>query len=383
MSDTQIIRPRLAFEREFGQHRNWWVRGSELSGNAVKVLLHLLTHDPHYPITQTEARKQLGLGESAWRAAKENLMQYGFLIEIRDRYPQGARRANGKPCGGQNRYRLLLQDPAEGTFVNLDDAIIESSEPINVEDEMPDRAGSRKSRPVNETALDNQERLEKPLISGHVKIKTGSKTALDNQDPFIGREEDRDYGLDIYKSQSQSSSITRAPEGRAAELDEAFLRTEAELTEIDAELAAIHSSLSIDSIAREVRGRVRLGDLDLVAAAKGILGAHAKAGKVHNPPAYIAKSLVADPHRWVKHEPFSREDATQAEQGLSPQERVRAERDSCARDEHDWGPVWLQEFDRGDCVRAFCGVARRTIDADYAELEAREFDPQPRIQGVS
>lgn len=55
-SDAQIIRPRLSFEREFGQHRNWWVRGNALTGNAVKVLLFLMSHDQMYSLTQTEAR---------------------------------------------------------------------------------------------------------------------------------------------------------------------------------------------------------------------------------------------------------------------------------------------------------------------------------------
>lgn len=116
-------------------------------------------------------------------------MQHGFLVEIRDRYPQGARRPNGQPCAGQNRYRLVLLDPAEGTVVDLEDAIIESTIPIDVSNESPDQLGTRKSRAATPSARDIQERSAKPQISWARDYQERNSAVLDNQDPFIGREE--------------------------------------------------------------------------------------------------------------------------------------------------------------------------------------------------
>lgn len=368
MSEATIFRPRLSFEREFGQHRNWWVRGDALTGNAVKVLLALLSHDQSFEINQTELQNSIGMGQSAWRSAKENLMQAGFLVEVRDRYPANARRADGTPCGGQKRFRLLLQDPPEGTHVEPRDAIIEASEPLLLPGETADQSHSRKSRVASEPTLDNQEWTAKAQInatlenqeSGQLPVDN-SPTTLENQESFIGREEDgiRD-GIRTRNPIPSHPDPAHAVPGHS---------------ELDAQLQAIHPALSYAAIAHQVRGRVDLASLDLPLACVEILNANTKPGGVTHPAAYVAKSLVADPHRWVSSKPYL---------GLAELERSLEERpgndptpvreSGCAAGHHDWGDAWLAESDRGYCVRPRCNTARRTVDPAYAELEARAFE---------
>ena len=98
-NDSTFIRKRFKFEAEYGQHRNWWVRDSRIAGNPLTIYLFLLSHDPQHMPTQTEALKALDIGRSAWQAAKERLLQAGFMMEIRDRYPSGYVDSEGRPKG--------------------------------------------------------------------------------------------------------------------------------------------------------------------------------------------------------------------------------------------------------------------------------------------
>ncbi|UTX53313.1 hypothetical protein [Leucobacter aridicollis] len=368
MSETTIFRPRLSFEREFGQHRNWWVRGDALTGNAIKVLLALLSHDQSHEINQTELQNSIGLGQSAWRSAKENLMQAGFLIEIRDRYPSNARRADGTPCGGQKRFRLVLQDPPEGTLVELQDAIVEANEPVSLRGETAGQSHSRKSRVASRPTLENQEWAPKPQVAATLENQESAKgpvdnlqATLENQESFIGREEDgiRDGIKTTTPIPSQSNPAHGVPERG----------------DLDAQLNAIHPTLSYAAIAHQVRGRVDIASLDLALACIEILNANKKPGGVTHPAAYVAKSLVADPRRWVSSKPYL--GLTELERSLEEPDNHRPtpfQDSGCAAGQHDWGDAWLAESDRGYCVRARCNTARRRVDADYAAIEARMFE---------
>lgn len=371
MSEPQIVRPRLQFEREYGQHRNWWVRGSDLTGNAVKVLLHLLSHDQTRPISQTEARKQIGFGESAWRAAKTNLMRHGFLIEIRDRYPQHSRRSNGEPCGGQKRFRIVLQDPEEGTVIALEDAIIESNEPVILDGEIPDQSQSRKSRVDAEATLENQEWLGKPQVRASLEDQEWSSTTLENQESFIGREKDLDLDLELNNSGQVNAVTTR--EAEAGPVVEPGY-TETERCEIDLGLTVLHPKLTVAAIERHVAGRVRLADFDLVWVARQILEANRKPGGVRQPAAYVAKALVSQPEKWAESgAPYV---SAVTAYGGDPGSNSDRDRGSVSASNecppHDWGPALWQEFERSACVA--CGRTRREVDPEWAALEAAEFD---------
>ncbi|NLA64676.1 MAG: hypothetical protein GX862_01845 [Leucobacter sp.] len=363
--DTQIIRPRLAFEREFGQHRNWWVRGgSGLTGNAVLVLLSLMSHDQGHGLTQTEVSAELGLGQSAWRAAKENLMRHGFLIEIRDRYPQGARRANGQPCGGQKRFRLVLQDPPQGTEMPLDEAIIQSDTPVDLDIKTPGQSHSRKSRVEPPATLENQEWSTKPQVRATLDNQESEPATLDYQESFIGREKDR-KDRNSYKN----PSIQSIPDTGARKI----------LTgddSLDEQLAKVHPTLTVANLKSELAGRVDLAEIDVVAAARWILG-RAKSS-ITWAPAYVAKSIVQTPERWRWGvTPFTPSETPQEPMPSTRKlrrEREALERAACARGEHDWGPVSWPEFDRAHCLRDSCNVRRRNVDPAFAAAEDAEFE---------
>lgn len=339
------------------------MRGDVLSGNAVKILLALLSHDQAHEINQTAVQKTMGLGQSAWRSAKEDLMRAGFLVEVRDRYPAGSRRADGSPCGGQKRFRLLLQDPVEGTRVELSDAIIEASEPILLPGETPDQSHSRKSRVEGWATLDNQEWVEELQVTATLDNQESapspvdnSSATLDNQESLIGREEDW-IGLDGIKD----SNPIPSPAGSAHKADPV----------LDEQLQRIHPSLTASAIAAQVRDRIDLSGLDLVSACIEILNANKKPGGVTHPAAYVAKSLVADPERWVARKPYL--GLTELEQSIKDLPNADTAT-GCASGRHDWGAHWLPEHERGHCIRDLCGVPRRHVDASYAALEAAEFE---------
>lgn len=357
MSDLQIIRPRLAFEREFGQHRNWWVRDPRIAGNPLSIYLFLLSHEQNHKITQTEAQKALGLGKDAWKSAKDRLLCAGFLAEVRDRYPEGYVDSFG-PRGGQKRFRLILQDPEPGVTVPLEEAIIEleCAYEEQIQGQVPLDCGI--SAVQQSPTADNPQWVEKPQVRASAdNPHTGTPTA-DNPQSFIGIEE---MGLDGINSPNPiPSSTSTAREQNAASPEE--------IAATDARLAAIDPRLSIDSITRQVRGRMNLAGIDLVEACIEILNANQKPGGVKHPAAYVAKSLISDPDRWSSHAPVF---------GLKALERELNQPDTafddnpsenkCSAGIHDWGPNVWKELSRSHCVR--CDARRRDVDPAYRELE--------------
>ncbi|WP_449279255.1 hypothetical protein [Leucobacter sp. GX0328] len=350
MSEPIIVRPRLSFEEQFGQHRNWWVRDQRLAGNPLSILLFLLSHDPAKMPTQTDSQRMLGLGKDAWQSAKRTLIECGFIVEVRDRFPHNHVDRDGRHRGGQRRFRLFLQDPEPDSSVRLEDAVIELDEPYEdylaaVEDPV-----CGKSAVVSKTP--DQPDCGKSAVD-EIPYADNPHTA---ENPQSFKEEKR-MGLDgINKSNpSHPSSTERAREDAPATVG-------IDVAELDAELAEIHPSLSVAALARELRGRVPIESLDLVRACREILGANRQAGGVKYPPAYCAKSIVQAPERWqAALEPYL---APRPRQGG---EETRSTADDCQVGNHWWGPESWGEIARSHCVN--CGVPRRTVDAVYSELE--------------
>ncbi|WP_157502309.1 hypothetical protein [Leucobacter celer] len=340
MSEAQIIRPRLAFEREYGQHRNWWVRDSRIAGNPLSILLYLLSHDPSRMPSQTEARKELDLGVSAWQAAKRRLLEAGFLVEIRDRYPRNYVDSSGRPRGGQKRYRLFLQDPEPGYSTPANEALIDLDEPYEEYAETQEEVGCGKSAPVEKTPDRDGCGKSAPQAAENPHPK-------ENPHPF--KEEKTGWLVGSISSSNQPTHQT----------------VTAREAEIDAELAGLHPDLRLTmaEIRREVSGRVDLAEIDVVRAVRELVLRTAERGRaVRNPAALVAAVIARDPSSWL----LGAAHAT----GFSPLQEGSPKRSvvNCASGNHWWGPDSWAEIDRANCVD--CGLARRTVDSAFAELEA-------------
>ena len=340
MSEAQIIRPRLAFEREFGQHRNWWVRDSRIAGNPLSILLYLLSHDPSRMPSQTEARKELDLGVSAWQAAKRRLLEAGFLVEIRDRYPRNYVDSTGHPRGGQKRYRLFLQDPEPGYSATPAEALIELDEPYEeyAEAMQPGRCG--KSAPVGKT----------PDGDGCGKsAPRGAENPHPKGNPHPLEEEKTGWLVGSASSSNQPTNQT----------------VSARDAELDAELAALHPGLrlSMADIRREVAGRVDLAGIDVVQAVRDVVLRTAARGQpVRNPAALVGSVIARNPSSWLLGAPPASSFIPEGDA------HPRSPAVECAAGNHWWGSESWAEIDRANCVH--CGLARRTVDPAFAELEA-------------
>ncbi|MFD5600779.1 hypothetical protein ACFWHR_12085 [Leucobacter sp. NPDC058333] len=342
MNDYRIVRPRLKFESEFGQHRNWWVRDSRLTGNPLSVLLYLLSHDPSRMPTQTEARKQLGLGKDAWISAKKRLLEAGFIIEVRDRYPAGFVDEMGRPKGGQKRYRLFLQDPNEGYFVAEHLAILEFDEPY--EEFLAANEETRVG--FSEAADKTPDRVDGGLSAVRGKPATGNPKAADNP-PSLEEEKTRLGQVGYYASSNQPTNHTTRER------------------EVDAQLEALAPGcgLTLAALSREVQGRVDLSTVDVVQATRDTL--LRAAGRVNKPASYIASVIARYPTKWpVGGDGTAPFDPTPPASGFATERHASA----CARGEHWWGNEKLPEIDRSHC--ADCGQPRRNVDSAFAELEA-------------
>lgn len=344
MNELAIVRPRLAFEEEFGQYRNWWVRDARLVGNPLCIYLFLLSQDPARMPTQTESRKRLGLGKDAWISAKKRLLEAGFIVEVRDRYPNGFIDAVGRPKGGQKRYRLFLQDPTEDHLVDAQLALIELDEPYEAYaaatesnrvgfseavHKSPDQPDGGFSAPCGQPASDNPKPADNPKAFKEEKTRLGLVGSLET-----------------------SNQPTNQPTREA---------------EIDAELAALHPDLRLTfaQISKEVNRRVDLSTVDVVRAVEEtVIRAAARGERVSNPASYAAAVIVRCPEQWAvdakRSEPFA--PLAQSNQNLKWERDV-----SCAKGTHWWGSEKLPEVDRAHCVE--CGKARRTVDPLYAQLE--------------
>ena len=344
MSDPQIIRPRLRFDREFGQHRNWWVRDPRICGNPLSILLYLLSQDPQLMPTQTEAREELGLGVAAWQTGKQRLLDAGFLVEIRDRYPRDSVGTDGRPRGGQRRFRLFLQDPEPGYRATSSEALIELDEPYEqyLQAALGDQCG--KSALVTES----------PGQTDSGKSAVAKSQCAENpqskENPQSFKEEKTKPSWSVGYISPSNQPTTPAADARVAE--------------IDAALSGLHPDLRLTyaQIEREVSGRVDLGSVDVERAVLDtVIRAAERGQKVENPARYVASVIVRNPGNWPV--------GAAAPAPFDPLGGGTSEFDapSCARGDHWWGSERLPELDRAHCER--CGTARRTVDPTFAALE--------------
>lgn len=351
MNEPLLVRPRLAFESEFGQHRNWWVRDPRICGNPLSIYLFLLSHEEGRKFSQLETRTLLGLGERAWVSAKKALLKAGFLVEIRDRYPDDYIDSAGNARGRQRRFRLFLQDPEPATFRSLEEAVIELDQPYEEWLTQQNTLVSAKRRdedaPVSAFCRDGK----KLQVSPSLQNADTDSPSLRNADTFIGRE---NQGWLVGSTTSLNQPTDHAASAREAEVDEA--------------LAALHPELRMtyEQLAREVNSRVDLSTVDVVRAVEEtVIRAAARGERIANPAAYAAAVIVRNPAPWSLG---AEQPAPFAPRERTAQSSEWAQDAPCVRGSHWWGAERLPELDRAHC--AHCGTARRDVDPAYAELEA-------------
>lgn len=341
MIDMTIVRPRLAFENEFGQHRNWWVRDSRIAGNPLSVLLYLLSHEASRMPTQTEARKQLGLGKDAWISAKKRLLEAGFIIEIRDRFPHGSFDAAGRPKGGQKRYRLFLQDPEPGHSIAEHSAVLELDEPY----ESFLAANESNRFGFSEPAKEIPDQPDGGFSAVRGQPASGNPKPAENP-PSFKEEKTRLGQVGPKDSPEEPTNQTTREAGLDAEL----------------ELLAPGCGLTLVALTREVQGRVDLSKVDVVQATRETL-LRAK-GRVEKPASYVASVIVRFPEKWpVGGDGTAPFDPTTGVEAFVTEPHAAA----CARGEHWWGATGIPEIERSHCVD--CGQPRRDVDPIFDELE--------------
>lgn len=371
--DSLFIRKRFKFEAEYGQHRNWWVRDIRIAGNPLSIYLYLLSHDPEHMPTQTEALSALGLGKDAWQAAKKRLLQAGFMMEIRDRYPTGYVDSKGKPKGGQKRFRLELLDPEPGMDFALDDMILELDQPLEEYEKTPDQNHCGKSALADGVHCGLSAVDEKHLVRTTADYPQSGPATADNPQSFIGREK----GLVRLGSNTQPTNQTEPTVAGARDAEAVVDATLAAL------LPGVNPPLTVSAITHALDGRVDARQIDLVQAVKDTL--LRQRGVIGQPAAYVASVIVRKPTAWLlgatpaapgAYTPPASgfEDSGQGFTAPTVQELRVFERQECASGRHDWGPASWPEFDRAYCQRSLCETPRRSVDPVFADLEAAEFE---------
>lgn len=107
----EFLRPKLAFEREYMQVRNAWLRDERIVGVPLSVFLFLVSHTEGYRLTQATVREQLGLSQERMLSARRVLEQHGYVETVEMRYTRGARTREGKPIAGLKFMIFIVKDP--------------------------------------------------------------------------------------------------------------------------------------------------------------------------------------------------------------------------------------------------------------------------------
>lgn len=380
MNELNIVRPRLAFEREFGQYRNWWARDPRIAGNPLTILLNLLSHDPQRMPTQLEARKSLGLGVHAWQSGKKALLECGFLVEVRDRYPLSHVDAEGRPKGGQRRFRLFLQDPEQGVSLPASEAVIELNEPyeeyLDSLEAQRAAAETRESKPLIGASADYPHTEDYSSTAENPHTEDYPHTE-DNPQSFIGRENwigqeglDRSFqSVHSGPGEGAGARDVGAPSAPALLTPDRSERPSApDADRVDPELRAIHPTLSVQALREELGGRVDLATIDLVRASREILGRATQ--DLTYAPSYVAVAIAKTPSRYLhSRTPYqaSVKSKPAAESALRRAQQVSS-REACAAGDHDWGPESWGEASRSHCIRPDCGASRAALDTVFAQL---------------
>lgn len=378
MSNTPIIRQRMRFEDQFGQHRNWWVRDSRITGQPIALFLYMQSHAEQFEVTPAKAKRDLGLTDYAWKTAKNTLRRYGFFLEVRDRWPAGSRAPmmrNGSPiCDrkgnpryadltGNLRVRVFTQDPDENVDLGPDGGVIEVEEPYELwlakqQQLMEDYnvigsneaigTAPRNSHSGDDTAPRNPHPGEESQVSTAPRISQGGAPVDEIRTTPIKEEENQGW---LVGSQSLSNQPTNQTT-RANEID----------TKLEALVPGC--GLTLAAIQREVGKRVDLSNIDVVKATEDTL--LKASNRVEKPASYVASVIVRHPENW----PIGGDGTTPFDPAAAANAFVSEPNGAaCARGEHWWGAAGLPEIERSHC--ADCGQPRRDVDPIFAELEAK------------
>lgn len=102
MADGRLVRVKLAFERNFTQIPNDWIRDGSISLKARGLLGLLMSHEEGFVITHKQLERTNPEGHTAIQAAVQELKQHGYLEVSKDRG------RNGRIDG----WVWMLTDPA-------------------------------------------------------------------------------------------------------------------------------------------------------------------------------------------------------------------------------------------------------------------------------
>ena len=290
--ESEFIRTPLAFEREFGSYRNWWVRNARLSGRPISLLLYLLSHDVQFKISRAGILADLGWDKNMYLRTRRVLEEMGFLVAHEYRHAAGTRDAQGKPIGGHRYITFELADPAEPAKVRVKaSAHIESR---------PFPAPIAVFGPAEQTSLD-------AALITYSERESAEPSAQNPGQALVPLKEDQS----LKENKSSSDVVVHSPEpsprvsaARAAEDDFSLSGLSTAIDDVAAaQLAALHPELTMPGlVARLLGGGVFTAEairaIDLVRAADEILAASKRA--VWRPADYIAAALEREPFRWLR-----------------------------------------------------------------------------------
>jgi len=153
---SEIVREKLRYERNFTSFRNEWLRDARIVGNPLSVLVNVMSHDDQYRLTQSSVAQALGMGERAFLSARRTLEACGYLRVVEMRYPKGSVDATGRSIAGHRFNVFFVTDPFDltsaGTIAPAVDNSVLGAAGEDVEKPARGRAGRRDPRQHAEDA---------------------------------------------------------------------------------------------------------------------------------------------------------------------------------------------------------------------------------------
>jgi hypothetical protein len=359
--ETEFVRPELAFERDFLQVRNWWVRDKRIVGNASSIFFYLLSHRSDFRVTQSKVMRDLGLGKDAYLAARRKLEAAGYLEVVVHRYAPGEVDELGAPIGGQKWTELIVCDPEAPAELlpferhrstDADAPEMKVGASADIPPRAPSGMGESPPQPSAEMPRWPSPGLVPAGEAGESPRDRCSKPSA--EDPSPDHPPLKQDQAQEHSSSSLAFTTIAGREHRATATpddDESVAESDSALAE---RLAALDSRLRLgellDRLAQH-HPEVAIGVIDLSRAADDILGAAPR--RVGNPVAYVASSLAAEPWRWVRTEDFDRVGSATAKSASQPERTPR--RPPTGAECAAAGHRWIGEFDES-C--AWCGSER-------------------------
>jgi hypothetical protein len=94
---------------------NAWIRDGNLRPNAKAILFAIMSHDAGYKLTTAQLMRETGLGRDAVNAARDHMLDRGYLIEVRQTTGERGRFAENHyvvtDCLGVPPPRRVSADP--------------------------------------------------------------------------------------------------------------------------------------------------------------------------------------------------------------------------------------------------------------------------------